>query len=152
MTDSEKVPIRLGVVILAAGASLRMGRSKLLLRWGETSVIGHLLSQWRQTGAEQIGIVSAQANEAFTRELDRLKFPEDGRIINPSPEQGMFSSIQCAADSRHWNPALTHWAISLGDQPHLRQQTLLELLDFVVLNPRRICQPSRNGRPRHPVI
>jgi len=34
-----------GVVILAAGRSARMGRPKLLLPWGGTSVLGHLLAQ-----------------------------------------------------------------------------------------------------------
>ena len=33
----------LGVIILGAGASSRMGRPKLLLPWGDTSVIGHLI-------------------------------------------------------------------------------------------------------------
>ena len=40
-----------GVVILAAGRSARMGRPKLLLPWGETSVLGHLIKQWQALGA-----------------------------------------------------------------------------------------------------
>ena len=38
--------VRVGVVILAAGRSRRMGKPKLLLPWGETSVLGHLIRQW----------------------------------------------------------------------------------------------------------
>ena len=46
--------MKLGVVILAAGASSRMGRPKLLLPWSGTTVIGHLLNQWRALGASPI--------------------------------------------------------------------------------------------------
>ncbi len=151
MADAEK-PIRMGVVILAAGASSRMGRPKVLLPWKGTSVMGCLLSQWRGLGAEQVGIVCDQANEAIFRELDRLEFPQHDRIVNPSPERGMFSSIQCAAAWKGWKKTVTHWAITLGDQPHVRPQTLRVLVDFAMLHPNCICQPSRDHRGRHPVI
>jgi CTP:molybdopterin cytidylyltransferase MocA len=64
----------------------------------------------------------------------------------------MFSSIQCAAAWSGWNPHLTHWAIALGDQPLVRSETLRDLLDFAGRNPGRVCQPSRQGRGRHPVV
>jgi molybdenum cofactor cytidylyltransferase len=64
----------------------------------------------------------------------------------------MFSSIQCAANWTGWKAELTHFLIMLGDQPHLRIETLRELLDFGALNPNRICQPIRNGRRKHPVL
>ena len=41
----------LGVVILGAGASSRMGRPKLLLPWRDTTVIGQIIRQWRELGA-----------------------------------------------------------------------------------------------------
>ncbi len=47
----------LGVVILGAGASSRMGRPKLLLPWGATTIVGHLLEQWQTLGAAQIAVV-----------------------------------------------------------------------------------------------
>ena len=50
MSAVRKVPA-IGVIILGAGASSRMGRPKLLLPWGDTSVIGHLIRQWQALGA-----------------------------------------------------------------------------------------------------
>ena len=64
----------------------------------------------------------------------------------------MFSSIQCAAQWPGWDSRLTHWAIVLGDQPHLRSDTLRALLEFSASHPESVCQPGRNGRPRHPVL
>src|ERR1017187_2577463 len=107
-----------GVIILAAGRSARMGRPKLLLPWGGTSVLGHLIEQWQALRAMQIGVVCAARDQAMQAEFDRLSFANDSRIYNPAPEHGMFSSIQCATQWPGWQAALTHWAIVLGDQPH----------------------------------
>ena len=141
-----------GVIILAAGRSARMGQPKLLLPWGETSVLGHLIEQWRALGAEQIAVVCAPGDVAVRAELDRLRFAEENRIGNPAPERGMFSSIQCAAQWPGWQAALTHWAIVLGDQPHLQPQTLRRVLDFSAAQPAKVCQPARRGHGRHPVL
>jgi len=142
----------LGVVLLSAGRSSRMGRPKMLLPWGETTVLGHLIALWSRLPAEQIAVVCAPADAAITAELDRLQFPAANRIVNPDPGRGMFSSVQCAACWPGWSAALTHWAIILGDQPHLRPATLVTLADFATRHPGKICQPVRRGHPRHPVI
>ena len=147
-----KRPCSLGVVILAAGRSRRMGRPKLLLPWGRTSVLGHLISQWKALGAKQIAVVCAPANRTMRLELDRIGFPSRNRIINPAARRGMFSSIQCAAQWSGWRVDLTHWAIVLGDQPHLRRQTLRRALDFSAAHPDKVCQPARQGHGRHPVL
>ena len=143
---------KFGVVILAAGASRRMGQPKLLLPWGQTTVLGHLAQQWNRLGAAQIAIVFAAGANPLIDELDRLGFPEANRIVNPAPENGMFSSIQCAARWTGWKTELTHWIITLGDQPHLRESTLQALLSFSARHPDRICQPLRATRPKHPVV
>jgi len=148
----EELNIIYGVVILAAGASSRMGKPKLLLPWGDTSVLGYLIGQWEALGAKQIAVVHGTDDKAIGSELDRLGFPVANRIANPKPGRGMFSSVQCAAPWGGWNSALTHWVIALGDQPHLRRETLRQLMDFADSWPDRICQPSRCGRLRHPVV
>jgi molybdenum cofactor cytidylyltransferase len=141
-----------GVLILAAGASSRMGRPKLLLPWGSTTVLGHLIAQWWNLRAAQIVAVAATGDHVVGAELDRLDFPKANRVMNPTPQRGMFSSIQCAARWRGWRDELTHWVIVLGDQPHLRPDTLRALLDFAGKHSSQVCQPSRRGRPRHPVV
>jgi molybdenum cofactor cytidylyltransferase len=154
MAANEDSPRRLafGVVILAAGSSSRMGRPKLLLPWAATTVLGHLIGQWTKAGARQIAVVCVPDARPIRGELDRLGFPESNRVVNPSPERGMFSSIRCAANWPGWEPDLTHWVITLGDQPHLREATLRALLDFAAAQPGNICQPLRHGHRRHPVV
>jgi molybdenum cofactor cytidylyltransferase len=149
---SAKHAWSIGVVILAAGRSARMGKPKLLLPWGRTSVLGHLIAQWRRLRAKQIAVVCVPGNRAIQAELNRLGFPDRDRIVNPAPERGMFSSVRCAAQWPFWQEGLTHWAITLGDQPHVQRPTLRRLLDFSARHPHKICQPSRRGHGRHPVL
>jgi molybdenum cofactor cytidylyltransferase len=141
----------LGTVILAAGRSLRMGRPKPLLPWGKTTVIGHLISQWQDLGATLVAVVCASGDEAILIELDRIEFPAEQRIINPAPEHGMFSSIQASARWGGWSAGLTHWAIALGDQPHLPAKTLRKMMEFSAAHPENICVPLQGGHRRHPV-
>src|ERR1017187_538808 len=148
---AEKFPA-LGVVMLGAGPSSRMGRPKLLLPWKDTTIVGHLIRQWRKLGTGQIAVVHRPNDLPLAAELDRLDFPAKDRIANPQPERGMFSSIVCAADWGGWKPEICSWAIVLGDQPHLRPETLRALLEFHSTNADAICQPAFDGRARHPVI
>jgi molybdenum cofactor cytidylyltransferase len=142
----------LAVVVLAAGRSRRMGKPKLLLPWRDTSVLGHLLRQWRELRPAQVTVVHATHDSALSAELDRLQFSSTDRIANPDPDRGMFSSVQCASQWTGWIPALTHWTIVLGDQPHLSRETLQAILDHSASHPDQVCQPIFQSHRRHPVI
>ena len=129
-----------------------MGRNKLLLPWRGTTVIGQIIAQWRQLGAAHIAVVLRENDFALATELEALDFPKANRITNPQPERGMWSSVVCAAAWNGWPPDISHWAIVLGDQPHLKFETLRALLDFAGQNPGAVCQPEFGERERHPVV
>jgi len=148
---SERRQFSLGAVILAAGGSSRMGRPKMLMPWEGTTVLGHLIARWTDL-AGQVAVVRAAMDAGMEEELNRLKFSTKNRITNCDTSRGMFSSIRCAAEWGGWKRGLTHWAIALGDQPHLRPATLKAVIDFAKRHPDKICQPSREGRARHPVL
>jgi molybdenum cofactor cytidylyltransferase len=138
--------VQFAVVILAAGASSRMGQPKLLLPWKNGTVLAHLLQLWTDLEAAQIAVVIAPNSplDAHVGEADE--------IVNPRPELGMFSSVQSAASWGGWKEALTHFAVTLGDQPHVGIDTLRHVMDYARENPEYICQPARKGRGRHPVV
>lgn len=148
----NEVPAAFGVVILAAGTSTRMGACKLLLPWGEKTILTHLLDQWRSTGAAQIAPVIDPSNQPLRKALAHAGFSPSDWIENRSPQLGMFSSLQEASRWTGWLSTLTHWIISLGDQPHIQISTLRLLLDAARENPTRICQPALNGHTAHPII
>jgi molybdenum cofactor cytidylyltransferase len=129
-----------------------MGQPKLLLPWGNTSVLGHLLNAWQDLGAKQIGVVCAAGDVGIEAELERLGLPPQQRIVNPEPDRGMFSSVQCAAGWHGWQPGIIRWAVVLGDQPHLRLETLQAIMNFSAGNLNKVCQPRQNGHRYHPVM
>jgi molybdenum cofactor cytidylyltransferase len=141
--------MRFAAVILAAGASSRMGRPKMVLPWGDSTVLAHIISEWTALGATQVAVVCPTGQNAVSIELDH--FPEIVPIINPTPELGMFNSIQCAARWPGWNDSLTHFVIILGDQPQISRSSLQLLLAQVRANPAKICQLSYGQKPKHPV-
>ncbi|MGI8604390.1 MAG: nucleotidyltransferase family protein [Verrucomicrobiales bacterium] len=144
--------LRWGVIILAAGASRRMGKAKMLLPWERTTVLGHVIALGRQLPRPQVTVVIAAGATDILVELRRVRLPASAQIINPNPSRGMFSSVRCAAQWEGWRPHLTHWMIMLGDQPHLQPRTVRLLGKFAAEHPQSICQPARRSRPRHPVV
>jgi molybdenum cofactor cytidylyltransferase len=145
------IPFRLMAVLLAAGASSRMGRPKMLLPWGNKTILDHSIQAWKSV-ADDSSVIYSSGDDAIQAELDRIQFRPGSRVANPDPSRGMFSSIQTAARWTGWPDGVTHWAIVLGDQPHVPVATLRSLVQFAREFPRFICQPGRAGRPRHPVV
>ena len=139
------------IVILAAGESKRMGQPKLCLPWGETTILGHLLAQWREAEADKIVVVHGPGETPVTRELDRLGIPADQRAANLAMERGMMGSVAMAARLAAQDTKLTHLVIALGDQPHLRMETLRELLRACETAPGKIIRVVFDGKPGHPL-
>jgi len=148
----NEAPFAFGVVILAAGASTRMGTCKLLLPWDGKTVLTHLLDQWHIAGAAQIAPVIDPSNQPLRKALAHAGFSPSDWIENRAPQLGMFSSLQEASRWTGWLSTLTHWIVSLGDQPHIETSTLCVLLNAARENPTRICQPALNGETAHPII
>jgi molybdenum cofactor cytidylyltransferase len=150
--NEEPFTFRLGVVILGAGFSSRMGCAKLLLPWRDTSVLGAIVEQWNSLGAVRIVVVRREDDSALASELTRLGVANARSITNPFPERGMFSSIRRAAAFAAEENEITHWALALGDQPQIDSTILRRLMEFARENPARICQPCREGLPKHPLV
>ena len=116
-------------------------------------MLGHLMKSWALLGTAQVAVVASATTRLIDAELTRLDFPLTNRIVNSSPEEGMFSSIRCAARWNGWEKGIAHWVVVLGDQPHLQPEgTLRKLVDFAGTHPDAICQPSRRGKAKHPVL
>ena len=53
----------ISAILLAAGQSRRMGRPKLILPWGETTVLGQVVSTFAAAGIEDILVVTGGARD-----------------------------------------------------------------------------------------
>jgi molybdenum cofactor cytidylyltransferase len=80
---------RAAAIVPAAGASRRMGKPKLLLPWGESTVLESTLAALREGGVPTIVVVIAPAGP-----LAEWQPPAGVRTaVNPEPAAGMLSSI-----------------------------------------------------------
>ncbi|AWT60129.1 MAG: Molybdenum cofactor cytidylyltransferase [Candidatus Moanabacter tarae] len=142
----------LGVAILAAGQSTRMGKQKLLLPWCNSTILGHLITLYRTLPTSQITAVYTRGNSAVRNELERNAIPSPNWIENPKISPEMYSSVLCAIRWKGWSNRITHIAIVLGDQPQIRKATIFQLTQFSRKNPESICQPQYKEKRCHPVI
>jgi CTP:molybdopterin cytidylyltransferase MocA len=128
-----------------------MGRPKLCLPWGQTTILGHILSQWREAGAEKILVVHGPGETPVTLELDRLGIPSAQRAATLAPERGMMGSVVTAAARALRDVTLTHLVIALGDQPHVRAETLRAVLRACETAPEQIVRVVFQDKPGHPL-
>lgn len=133
-------------IILAAGQSKRMGRPKMLLPWGEGTVLSQVLTSFREAGLEDILVVTGGAREQVESVISHFKVIA---IYNEQFTQGdMLSSIQCGIR------ALTHQTqavlIGLGDQPQVQVGSVRAVCDAYRESKSNIVVPSFNMRRGHP--
>ena len=89
-------PTKLAALILAAGYSSRMGRSKPLLPFGGQTALARVIGSFRQAGIDRIAVVTGHQAEQLEPLLRELGV---GAIANPNYERGMYSSVQAGIAS-----------------------------------------------------
>jgi len=136
-----------GAIVLAAGASTRMGQQKLLLPFAETTVIAHIV---RELHAAQVAAVHVVVGHEPDRVRAALSGVPVNIVENPDYTRGMLSSVRAGLASAPL--AWTATLIALGDQPLLRATHIAALLDRHVADPDRILVPGHEGRRGHPLL
>lgn len=111
----EEMAGELITLILAAGASRRMGKPKALLPWGKQTVLRHLLTEVQGSGPGEILLVTGAHREAIESEIP------DGTAHtchNPDWEQGMGVSLATGVRTlEHLFPDAGAALVMLVDQP-----------------------------------
>jgi molybdenum cofactor cytidylyltransferase len=133
-------------IILAAGESKRMGQPKMLLPWGDDTVLSHVISVFRKSGVEEILVVTGGARD----EVERLVSKLGVRTVHNSDfgSGEMLSSIQCGlrALTRQTRGAL----IGLGDQPQVREESMRRVCEAFLETKSSLVVPSFRMRRGHP--
>ncbi|MBJ6110541.1 nucleotidyltransferase family protein [Hymenobacter sp. BT523] len=112
------------LVLLAAGASTRMGRPKQLLSYRGRTLLRHAAETAIASGCTPIVLVTGAVREALAAEVADLPVQV---VHNPDWETGMASSIRAGlAAAQPAEPAAV--LIMLSDQPHLTPELLRELV------------------------
>ena len=124
---SEPVPgdLRLGVVVLAAGAARRFGGGKLSAELDGRPLLQHVLDAVAVFEPAVTLIVLGPPSEANERLEAAISWRSELRVRNPAPERGLASSLQAGvAAARAVTPHLDGLFVVLGDQPRLSPPVL----------------------------
>jgi molybdenum cofactor cytidylyltransferase len=135
----------ISAIILAAGESKRMGQPKMLLKWGETTVIRRVITTFRDAGVEDILVITGGARELVERAIG----DSTSIIFNAKYARGeMLSSVQ--AGLAEMKPDATAVLIGLGDQPQVDARSVRLVMDAYQRTGASIVVPSYQMHRGHP--
>jgi molybdenum cofactor cytidylyltransferase len=132
-------------ILLAAGASHRMGRDKLALPWRGSTVLSGTLVRWTAVPElDEILLVSRPDGPEIRR-------PGVRTLVNAGADEGMGSSLRLAA---HSLPSGTKAVVvGLADMPEIASGTVSDLVGaWRPLGAAGIVAPVFRGQRGHPVV
>lgn len=130
----------ISAIVLAAGKSTRMGQPKMLLPWGNTTVLGKVIETIRSAGIEEIVIVT---NSEIARQVLEYQAPI---AINDSGE--MLSSIQIGLQAQKASAEAA--LLCLGDQPQIEEGSARSVCEAFQKTKSNLVVPSYRMRRGHP--
>lgn len=115
-----------GIVILAAGASSRLGRPKQLLPFDGKTLLGHVSQEAVNSGAGTVIVVLGAHEDQIRKEIDLRSAMA---VVNSNWQEGMASSIRCGIEALlHMQPEAESAVLMLCDQPYVTSALLNELI------------------------
>jgi molybdenum cofactor cytidylyltransferase len=135
-----------GAVVLAAGTARRFGSPKLLMPFGESTVLGSVVAALTGAGIAPVFVVGGDGAEAIEASLEGA-----AQVVrNPDPARGMISSIRVGVAMLP--SSLGPFLIALGDQPRITAEGISHLLKAHGGSGKGIALPTHRGKRGHPVV
>jgi len=134
-------------MILAAGESKRMGKPKLLLPFGEKTMIETVIDRVIQSKAEKILIVLGSNREKIEKKIGNLPLEI---AVNPDFREGMLSSVQRGLEALPEEARAV--LVFLGDQPSIPSEVIDRVIDAFRETGKGIVLPVYKGERGHPVL
>jgi molybdenum cofactor cytidylyltransferase len=139
--------MRVQAVVLAAGESRRMGRTKATLPYGGATILEAVVRALRACELDRVAVVVGRNRGEIAAAVGSL---EVELVENPAPELGMLGSVQRAVE--RMPEEMEAILIALGDQPQIQPATIRALLGAARGSPRGIFLPTYQGRRGHPAL
>lgn len=139
-------------VVLAAGRGERFARAdpdappKMLARIDGVPMIRRTVDALLAAGIPQcLVVVAPDGTEAIGAALHDVAAQ---LVVNPDPDRGMFSSVQCGVMAA----GPSSWCVLLpGDMPFVRPRTIAQLVSAAVAGDTTVV-PRLHGHRGHPVV
>jgi len=132
-------------IVLAAGASARLGEPKALVDVGGKPLVQHLVERLEDVGLDPVIVTRAEISVDIL-----LALPERTVVINPNPDAGRTGSLQCGLkqilDTKGGERAFRLLVVPV-DRPGFSDETLQSLMA------KEVCAcPAKDGRGGHPLL
>lgn len=134
-------------IVLAAGESRRMGSQKLLLPFGNTTVIGHVVDELLRSDVDAVYVVAGHEGSRIAEQLSRHTVTV---VTNPDYKLGMLSSVRCGLQAlpQQCEKVL----VVLGDQPAVTSALVNQMVQSFSATHKGILVPLYRGKRGHPVM
>ena len=115
-----------GIVILAAGASTRLGKPKQLLEYHGKTLLDHSVNEAINAKADAVVVILGKNAGLLQNGIDKEKATV---VINKDWEEGMASSVRLGLDTLLTiKPYIDAVIFMVCDQPHISSSVLNELI------------------------
>ena len=144
-------------IVLAAGASTRMGRPKALMPWpanrdgrpGERTFVRTILDALRNGGVTEAVVVIRQGDTAVADEIAAAGFGH--AVTNPRADLGQLTSLLAGLDAVDV-PGVDAVLVTLVDVPLITAATVRLLCARAPASPAAVVRAVHHGRHGHPVV
>jgi molybdenum cofactor cytidylyltransferase len=144
--------LRVGGLVLAAGAGSRMGhRPKCLLQLDGVSLLERQLQALSLAGVTPLRVVLGHHVVRIQQDLAMTRWAAQG-VVNPAPQDGHVGSLRTGLQAL---PAdLDAVIVALADQPLIHAQSIQDLLQAFDQRPlgTQLLRPVVQGLPGNPVV
>jgi molybdenum cofactor cytidylyltransferase len=134
-------------IILAAGESKRMGKPKLLLPFGEKTIIETIVETVVSSKVEKTLVILGSDRKKIE---ERIKNYPARVVYNRDFRSGMLSSVQCGFKALPEEARAV--LVVLGDQPKISANIINKLIDAYKSKGKGIVLPVYKNERGHPVL
>lgn len=150
MSFAPLPPLRLGAVILAAGASTRLGRPKQLLEVDGRPLVARAAEAALAAGASPVVVVLGANAELIRPALQGL---DVGLVLNQDWAEGMASSVQAGLHALgQITLRLDAVLLTVCDQPAFSAEVVQRLVAALQASSRGIVAARYASRPAVPAV
>lgn len=142
--------MKIGCVLLAAGAGRRFGGGKLLASVDGEPMIDHALRLYASIPFAARVCVTRAEERAISDSANRSGFSV---AVNPDPDRGVGTSVSIGTyRAASIEPGLDGILYAVSDQPYLARESVMRLVAAFEIEPQKIVSLSCAGKRGNPAI